>query len=134
MILENIARWTDRAWYWLRGQKAKPEPLLPESCRRGDHDWRVIAAPYVKQCKRLACGLVQYRDDSKGDFPDGLAEYVNLMTRPGGLPKPHDFPHSFKPTGRAGPKIHGQETEECGICMQPGFAGYHCYPPNGAKA
>jgi len=43
------------------------------------HVWRVIAAPYVRQCRR--CGTVEFREDARGDFPDGLREWIETMTR-----------------------------------------------------
>ena len=47
------------------------------SCADG-HDWRYITSPYVQQCKRRDCGLVQFN----GQLPDGLKEYVDEMTAP----------------------------------------------------
>jgi len=47
------------------------------------HDWRFIASPYVRQCKDIDCGYVEY----VGEIPDGLKEYVEAQTAiPGTYP------------------------------------------------
>jgi hypothetical protein len=76
--------------YW--GERAKrrqgqpaylpvgPKDLRPISCQRGEHDWRAIANPYVKQCKVKTCGAVVFGIGPNGEFPDGLKEYVHWFT------------------------------------------------------
>ena len=41
------------------------------------HRWRVVAAPYAKQCKY--CGKAEFFPDENGDFPDGMEEYFEMM-------------------------------------------------------
>jgi hypothetical protein len=36
-------------------------------------------APYVQQCR--TCGVVRYREDARGDFPDGLREWVDYIAQ-----------------------------------------------------
>jgi hypothetical protein len=66
-------------------RKTKPdEPIAHE------HEWRSIAAPYVRQCR--GCGSVEFHQDGKGDFPDGLREYMLAMQHGGNGRKPNLFP------------------------------------------
>lgn len=46
----------------------------PGTCKTEDHVWRGIVAPYAVQC--LHCKTIRYSLDPKGNFPDGLREYL----------------------------------------------------------
>jgi len=50
------------------------------------HRWRVVAAPYARQCK--ICGVAMFSPDENGDFPDGMEEYFDVMA---GRVKPPKF-------------------------------------------
>ena len=57
------------------GRARKPSPSSECS-----HRWRSITPPYVRQCKQ--CGALEFREDQNGAFPDGLREWLEVITRP----------------------------------------------------
>jgi len=108
--------------------------MRPAACSRGEHDFRVVAAPYVRQCREVACGLIVYEYDERGDFPDGLKEYVEIMTRTA-TPLPGDFQHTYRPDeallARRGANLSEDYLREdyallpCRICGRKREGGNH---------
>jgi len=60
------------------------------ACTPETHEWRGVAAPYAVQCRK--CGAAKFALDEKGNFPEGLREYMQFVRtaplNPVEIPKP----------------------------------------------
>lgn len=73
-ILVGILLFLIYRWIQERVRKKVYQPVL---CKPNAHQMRSIAAPYARQCRR--CGVVEFREDANGNFPDGLREYFDYV-------------------------------------------------------
>jgi hypothetical protein len=105
--------------YFERAKGPQSTDVRPMSCQHGAHDFRTIADPYVKQCVVKTCGVVIFNMGPKGEFPDGLKEYVNWITACAN-PLPGDLPHSF-----VAMNVDGVGNGPCSICGGPWPATIH---------
>ncbi len=107
----------ERSWagFWAYFE-GPPGQVRPRSCKRGEHQFRTIAPPYVKQCRIKSCGFVAYDYGAVGEFPDGLGEYVELMTA-GIPPVAADFPHSYRPDEAL--RVNEYQVLPCRVCGGP---------------
>jgi hypothetical protein len=55
------------------------KPIGPQPCEPNTHLWRGVAAPYAMQCRK--CGATRFALDSNGNFPDGLPEYFEYVSK-----------------------------------------------------